>query len=309
MGFLVYHNFQFGHFPLAAQDEVWGGRGYTMAPGQVMPSGRAKQVEGGFEISGRWGYATGIHHGDWMLLSSPTEMLSGETEMRRFFVPVESCEVLDTWSVVAMKATGSDDVRLENEFIPAHRSMLVSDLRERRGEGLEHNPDPLWRVPLLSFMVLGAVGPFIGAAEALLEIVSDVMKTKVGAYSGKKQLSLMTQNVRIARLSMELDAIIRLWEGHTEELWTDVCRGEEVTPERRQELRAVTSHVAKTCASICTELAGCVGSRSYYEDNPIQRFHRDISSLSTHALFEFDHMANLYGSVRMGVELPQNAMV
>lgn len=309
MGFLVYHNFQFGHFPLEAQDEVWGGRGYTMAPGQVMPSGKARQVDGGFEISGRWGYATGIHHGDWMLLSAPTEMLDGEMEMRRYFVPVESLQVLDTWSVVAMKATGSDDVMLESEFVPAHRSMLVSDLREQRGEGLAHNLDPLWRMPLLSFMVLGAVGPFVGAAEALLEIVSDVMKTKIGAYSGEKQLSLMTQNVRIARLSMELDAVVRFWEGHTEELWSDVSTGRKVTPERRQELRAVTAHVARTCTSICNELAGCVGSRSYYEDNPIQRFHRDISSLSTHALFEYDHMANLYGSVRMGVELPSNAMV
>jgi 3-hydroxy-9,10-secoandrosta-1,3,5(10)-triene-9,17-dione monooxygenase len=309
MGFLVYHNFQFGHFGLKAQDEVWSGRGFTMAPGQVMPSGNAKEVDGGYEISGRWGYATGIHHGDWMLLSAPTEMLSGEIQMRRYFVPVENCEILDTWSVVAMKATGSDDVTLENEFVPTHRSMLVADLREGRGEGLALNTDPLWQMPLLSFMVLGAVGPFVGAAEALLEIVSDVMKTKVGAYSGEKQLALMSQNIRIARLSMELDAVIHLWEGHIEDLWNDVSSSQEVTRERRQELRAVTSHVAKTCTSICAELAGCVGSRSYYEDNPIQRFHRDISSLSTHALFEYDHMANLYGSVRMGVDLPPSAMV
>lgn len=309
MGFLVYHNFQFGHFTRAAQDDVWGGRGYTMAPGQVMPSGKAKQVEGGFEVSGHWGYATGVHHGDWMLLSAPTEMLSGETEMRRFFVPVENCNVLETWTVVAMKATGSDDITLKDELVPEHRSMLVSDLRNGTGEGLAHNSNPLWRMPLLSFMVLGAVGPFVGAAEALLEIVTDVMKTKVGAYSGEKQASLMSQNIRIARLSMELDSTIRLWEGHTEDVWDQVVAAETITAERRQEIRAVTSHVARTCTSICAELAGCVGSRSYYVDNPIQRFHRDISSLSTHALFEYDNMANLYGSVRLGGELSPNAMI
>lgn len=309
MGFLVYHNFQFGHFPLAAQDRVWGGRGYTMAPGQVMPSGKAKQVDGGFEVSGHWGYATGIHHGDGMLLSAPTAMLSGETEMRRYYVPVQNCTVLDTWSVVAMKATGSDDVTLEGEFVPAHRSMLLSDLRGGCGEGLLHNDSPLWRMPLLSFMVLGAVGPFIGAAEAHLEIVTDVMKSKIGAYSGEKQASLMSQNIRLARLALELDATIRLWEGHTEDLWDQVLAGETISGERRQEIRAVTSHVAKTCTSICAELAGCVGSRSYFEDSPIQRFHRDISSLSTHALFEYDHMANLYGTVRLGGELPPHAMI
>lgn len=309
MGFLIYHNFQFGHFPLEAQDEVWGQRGFTMAPGQVMPSGKARQADGGYVISGRWGYATGIQHGDWMLLSAPTEMENGKTELRRFFVPVENCTVLDTWDVVAMKATGSHDVTLEEEFVPGHRSMPVSDLRERRGEGLKYNEGPLWQMPLLSFMVLGATGPFVGAAEALYEIVVDVMKTKVGAYSGEQQLGLMSQNMRLARLAMEIDAVVRFWEGHIEDLWSQVESGANVSRERRQELRAIASHVAKTCTNIIAELAGCVGSRSYYADSPIQRFHRDMSSLSTHALFEYDHTANLYGSVRMGLDLPENAMV
>ena len=137
-------------------------------------------------------------------------------------MPVESFTVLDTWNVVAMKATGSHDVTLENEFIPEHRSILVSDMREMRAVGLKHNPNPIWRMPMLSFMVLGSVGPFIGAAEALLETVTNVMQIKVGAYSGDKQQGLMSQHVRIARLSMDLDATIRLWEGHTEELWQDI---------------------------------------------------------------------------------------
>lgn len=309
MGFLIYHNFQFAHFPLEAQDEVWGSKGYTMAPGQVMPSGKAEKVEGGYRVSGRWGYATGIQHGDWMLISSPTDIGAGEIEMRRFYVPVESFTVLDTWNVVAMKATGSHDVTLENEFIPEHRSILVSDMREMRAEGLKHNPNPIWRMPMLSFMVLGSVGPFIGAAEALLETVTNVMQIKVGAYSGDKQQGLMSQHVRIARLAMDLDATIRLWEGHTEELWQDIINNITPTRERRAEIRAVTAHVARSCYEIIDELSRCVGSRSFYSDNPIQRFHRDMSSLSTHALFEYDHLANLYGALRLGIDLPQNAMV
>ncbi len=149
MGFLVYHNFQFAHFPLAAQDEVWGGRGFSMAPGQVMPSGKAVKVAGGYRLSGRWGYATGINHGDWMLLSAPTDMGNGVTELRRFYAPVADFTILDTWDVVAMKATGSHDVTLDDAFVPEHRSVLVEDLREMRAEGLSHNPGPLWRMPLL----------------------------------------------------------------------------------------------------------------------------------------------------------------
>ena len=135
------------------------------------------------------------------------------------------------------------------------------------------------------------------------------MKTKVGAYSVDRQLDLMSQNIRLSRLALDLDATIRLWEGHIEELWEQVKQGDEVSVQRQQEVRAVSSHVAKSCSAIITELAGSVGSRSYYEDNPIQRFHRDMASLSTHALFEYDHMANLYGKVRMGLDLPNSAMI
>jgi len=309
MGFLVYHNFQFGHFPLQAQDEVWGGRGYTMAPGQVMPSGKATRVDGGYRVSGRWGYATGIFHGDWMLVTAPTRMEDGGTEMRRFYVPVDNCDVQDTWHVVAMKATGSHDVVIEEQFVPEHRSILVSDMREMRAVGLEHNSGPLWRMPLLSFMVLGSVGPFIGAAEAMLEIVTDIMQTKVGAYSGERQQGLMSQNIRIGSMAMQLDSVIRFWQGHTEDLWQLVSTTETPSVERRAEVRAVTAHVARTCYDIIDELARCVGSRSFFESSHVQRFHRDMSSLSTHALFEYDHLTNQYGGVRVGLELPAKAMV
>jgi len=309
MGFLCYHNYQFGHFPLQAQDEVWGGRGYTMAPGQVMPSGKARKVEGGYELEGRWGYATGINHGDWMLVTALTDMGDGRKEMRRFYVPVADFTVLDTWDVVAMKATGSHDVTLAPHFVPAHRSILVEDMRNIRAEGLQHNPGPLWRIPLLSFMVLACAGPMVGAAEALLETVTEVMKVKVGAYSGDKQQGLMSQHMRVARLAMGLDATIRLWEGHTDDLWQAVVAGETPSRERRAEVRAITAHVVKRCYEIVTELAGAVGSRSYYADSPIQRFHRDMSSLATHALFDYDHLSTLYGATRLGVDLPANAMI
>ena len=254
-----------------------------MAPGQVMPSGKAVRTADGYRVSGRRGYAMGILHDDWMLLSAPTDMGDGTSEIRRFFV--------------AMKATGSHDVVLTDELIPEHRSFRVSDMRELRAEGLQHNPGPLWRMPLLSFMVLGSVGPFVGVAEALLEIVSEVMKTKIGAYSGARQQGPMSQNIRIASLAMFLDAIIRLWEGHTEDLWRDISSNQEPSRQRPVKIRAITAHVAKTCFEIIDELARCVGSRSFYNDNPIQRFHRDMSSLSTHALFECDHLASQYGSV------------
>ncbi|MBT5457338.1 MAG: hypothetical protein HOK82_12075, partial [Rhodospirillaceae bacterium] len=208
MGFLIYHNFQFAHFPEQAQQDVWEERGYTMAPGQVMPSGTATPVDGGFELTGRWGYATGIQHGDWMLLSAHID----DGDIARFFLPVSDFEILDTWHVSAMRATGSHDVTLDKVFVPAHRSIRVADLRDGKGPGLALNTGPLWRVPLLTLMVFGAVGPLLGAAEAMLELVTEILTNKVGAYTGAKMQNVMPVRMRLAENKVRLDAVRGLFD-------------------------------------------------------------------------------------------------
>ncbi|MEK9677708.1 MAG: acyl-CoA dehydrogenase family protein [Rhodospirillaceae bacterium] len=309
MGFLIYHNFQIAHFPKEAQDETWGTRGFTMAPGQVMPSGRATVVDGGYKLNGRWGYATGILHGDFMLLSAPVQDGDKTLPVQRFCVPVEEFEVLDTWHVAAMRATGSRDVTLDDVFVPAHRTITVESLRERQSSGLEINNGKLWQVPLLIFMGTGAVGSLIGAAEAMMEIVGEILKTKVGAYSGDKQQGLMTQRVRMGRLAMELEAAIGLWQSEIDKIWQLVLEDKTPSREERVKVRMIVSHVASKCHAIVDELAVVAGSRGTFLDSPVQRFHRDAGSLATHALFEYDHTANMYGGTLLDIDVPEGAMI
>ncbi|MDP6428476.1 MAG: acyl-CoA dehydrogenase family protein [Rhodospirillales bacterium] len=313
MGFLIYHNFQFAHFSEAAQEDAWGDKGYTMAPGQVMPAGSAEPIEGGFELSGRWGYATGIQHGDWMLLSAP---LAGDgagqsevPDVRRFFLPVSDFTVLDTWHVSAMRATGSHDVTLDKVFVPEHRMIRVSDLRAGTAPGLALNTGPLWRVPLLTLMCYGAVGPMVGGAEAMLELVTGILKDKVGAYTGRRQQDLMPTRIRLADNKTKLEATRGLYDAKIQLISDTVNGGGQLSPEDRAEARLVVSYIARTCRDIVVELALMAGSRAVFLDSPIQRFQRDINSLATHAVFDFDHTADLYGGVMMGTGLPAGAMI
>ena len=312
MGFLIYHNFQFAHYPKELQDLTFGGRGFTMAAGQVMPSGQAERVDGGFKLNGRWGYATGIYHSDYMALAAPMageETPDGKPVMYRFAVPVEEFEILDTWHVAAMKATGSHDVTLTDVIVPECNGIPVEQLRERTSPGLDVNLGPLWRVPLLSFMSFGAVGPLVGAADAMLEMVSEILETKVGAYSGDRQQGLMTQRVRLASIKMEHDATLSLYERKIDELWDMVVRGEQPSRTHRAEMRVVVAHVARKCHQIVNDLALVAGSRGNYIASHIQRFQRDVNALATHAIFEYDHTANMYGGTLLGIDVPAGAMI
>ncbi len=310
MGFLVYHNFQFAHFPEEAQQEVWGkGRGFTMAPGQVMPAGKAMAADGGYRLTGRWGYATGINHGDWMLLSAPVEGGENNGAILRFFVPVEKFRILDTWKVAAMRATGSHDVELADEFVPAHRSVKVSDLRGGTAAGLANNPGPLWRIPLLSFMSIGAVGPLVGAAEAMFEFVTDSLRNKVRAYSVNQAQQQMSTRVRLAEIAMRLKSVTTLFEKMAVDVEESAARGQALSVAQRAEIRAAMSYIAGQSQAIVNALAGEAGSRSNYLDSPIQRFQRDANALATHALFDMDHTGDQYAHTLLGMELPPGAMV
>ncbi|MGY8999551.1 MAG: acyl-CoA dehydrogenase family protein [Rhodospirillales bacterium] len=312
MGFLIYHNFQFGHYNRKAQEEAFGGVGYTMAAGLVVPGGQATRVDGGFVLNGRWNYATGILHCDYLAMPAPVASEfdpDGPPDFYRFYVPVEQIEVLDTWHVAAMKATGSRDVTLTDVFVPEHRGIPVKSLRERTSPGLQINTGPLWQVPVMTFMAFGTVGSMVGAAEAVFEMVRDILKTKVGAYSGDQQSGLMSQRIRIARIKMELDATIGLLEAKAEFVWETVQRGVTMSREQRAEMRMVVSHITKKCHEIVNELAHTAGTRSVYLDSPIQRFHRDVNALATHAIFEFDHVGSLFGGTLLGIEPPATAMI
>ena len=87
-----------------AEQEIWGQDNSTLICSSLMPVGTAKPVEGGFRISGRWKYASGSDHCEWAFLGGAVE---GRPDDRRIFVvPRKDYEIIDTWHVPGLKATG-----------------------------------------------------------------------------------------------------------------------------------------------------------------------------------------------------------
>jgi alkylation response protein AidB-like acyl-CoA dehydrogenase len=315
LGFLMYHNFQHGHFPEKSQAEMWrpDGKGYTLSPGQIVPAGKAEPVEGGYRLTGMWPYASGIYHGDVMLMSAPV-VGSGDgsgaaPEIRRFIMPISEVRILDTWQVSAMRATGSHNVEVDGVFVPEHRSVNVAEFRENLGPGLELNTGPLWQVPMITYLMFGAVAVMLGGAEAVFELVTDILKDKVGAYDGVRFQQQMTTRVRLAECQILLQSTRGLFDDKIAYVSEKVGRGERLSREERMEMRMVISYIGRQSAVLAQEVGQMAGSRAKFLDSPIQRFQRDISSLATHAAFEFENVGNQYGGMLLGVEPPPEAMI
>ena len=275
-----------------------------MSPGQIMPAGKAKPVDGGYVLSGRWADVSGIFHGDLMLMSAPVIDRSDPPEVRRFVVPISEVKILDTWHVSAMRATGSHDVEVDDLFIPEHRSVNVTDFRENRGPGLEFNTGPLWQVPMITYLMFGAVGVMLGGTEAVVEIVCKILKDKVGAYSGAKLQLQMSTRVRLAENELLLKSTRGLFDDKITWISDKVGRGERLSRNDRMEMRMVINYIALQSARIVNDVGQMAGTRAKFIDSPIQRFQRDISSLATHAAFDLEQVGDQYGGMLMGIDPP-----
>ena len=106
----------------------WGPQGRTA---------KAIVADGGYRVTGRWPFASGSRHASYMAAhthvfeadgTTPHLAADGKPEERTFIFPRASAEIIDNWYVMGLKGTGSDTYALNDEFVPAERSMTVMRL-------------------------------------------------------------------------------------------------------------------------------------------------------------------------------------
>ena len=126
--FYIEHNWIFCQFPEKFQKELFASRTYVLAPGLISPTATVMPEKGGFRLNGRWQWGSGIMHGEWVLPTATEITPEGKPNPRWFALPISDVTVEDTWYVDGMIGTGSNDVVIDNVFIPEERA--VSNRRD-----------------------------------------------------------------------------------------------------------------------------------------------------------------------------------
>jgi 3-hydroxy-9,10-secoandrosta-1,3,5(10)-triene-9,17-dione monooxygenase len=148
LGVVAVHAWQLALFPLEAQEEVWGANRATRISSSYMPVGIVTLVSGGFQLSGKWGFSSGVDCCDWVFLGAMAPSVTGEgpSEMRTFLVPKREVHIEDDWHVSGLRGTGSKSVVVTDAFVPVHRTHRMADGFRCESPGNVHNPAP-WRLP------------------------------------------------------------------------------------------------------------------------------------------------------------------
>ena len=131
----IYYPFQLALMPDQAQQDVWADDIHTRVSSSYAPMGKAEPVEGGFKFSGRWGWSSGSGHCTWALLGG---IIPGEG-YRTFLIPNSDYEIVDTWQVMGLQATGSNDVVVKEVFVPDHRTHKQMDGFNLTNHSINHS--------------------------------------------------------------------------------------------------------------------------------------------------------------------------
>jgi alkylation response protein AidB-like acyl-CoA dehydrogenase len=115
------------YLPAATAQRIYADGVPPMA-GSFLPKGQAEPVAGGYRVKGRWPYASGIHHADWVLAGAFVPSQLEPAGPRLVVLPRDQVVIHDNWQVAGLKGTGSCDFSIENVFVPQEMTCALMDV-------------------------------------------------------------------------------------------------------------------------------------------------------------------------------------
>ncbi|MBD0418642.1 flavin-dependent monooxygenase [Streptomyces sp. TRM S81-3] len=288
-----------------AQEEVWGADRTTRIASSYAPTGKVTPADGGFRISGRWHFSSGCDHTGWALLGG---LVLGEdgapADMRTFLVPRTDYRVDDVWDTVGLRGTGSNDIVIEDAFVPDHRALSFGPVTELRTPGQELNPEPLYRLPYAAVFTTTISTPIVGIAEGAYTSYAEATKRRIRVSYGQKVAEDPFAQVRIARAASDIDAAWLQLRRNIEELYEHARRGEELPMELRARARrdqVIATERAVAAVDLLVENAG--GNTMRTGPNPVQRAWRDAHTGRGHAANDPERALLLFGRGALGLDI------
>ena len=265
-----------GRLPVETGRELAGTPADYRGAGSARAGGRAWDTPGGYRVKGRWNFASGIQNARWLyatciMMDGDTQRLSasGSPVLRAMWVPRESVTIVDTWSVMGMRGTGSQDFTVDDVFVPAAHSCL-SDAPPVETGPLYHPRG--WYVALWTPSAANALGIARGAIDALAEIAA----TEASTMSTNLLRDRSMVQTRIA----EADAIVNAARAYIFDavgrLWNTLSAGQTPPDQEVAQARLSLVHAMHESVRAVDKVFHAAGTNAIYTRLPLERAFRDV---------------------------------
>ena len=300
---LAAHHWLLGMWPQEAQDEIWGeSPDNLIGSALIFPRGRAKRVEGGYRLTGRWPYSSGIDAAAWNLFGAIVhDEEAGISEPRIFLSPASDYTIIDTWHVMGLAGTGSKDVVAQDAFVPEYRSVAVEQITGGPNQGSRVNQSVLYQLPAVSLFAFCIAGVSLGIAQGAIEYFSETTRTRLSNYTGRNLADFNTLQVHLAEAAAITDAAHAVMLRDCDEAERIVADGGVPSLEQRARYRRDGAYAATLCTRAVDVLFTASGGGAIYARNPLQRAFRDVHAANAHYTLNWDINGAMYGRVALGL--------
>lgn len=288
-GWTVGLGFANGYFTSLLSEE---GAKRVLGNGSVLIAGapafgvRAVRVEGGYRLSGRWSYNSGAPNADWMSAlapvfdgDAPCLAEHGQSEMVFAFIPPADVRIVDTWYVTGLRASGTQDLHVEDVFVP---DALTGAFAVPGG------PQPtractLANIPFFSLLGVVQSPPVcLGLARRAVEEFRALALTKQGAFGAPRLCEQVQAQAGLARAEALLRSARSYWYESVEALWEDVVQARTLSLEDRTAVRLASLTAVENSVAAADLLYRLAGTSAIFQSSPLERCWRDLHTAAQH---------------------------
>jgi indole-3-acetate monooxygenase len=284
------------YLPDQAIDAMFASGRIPTACGAFKP-GRAEAVNGGYRVNGRWSWASGIRHAEWVAAHVLVDRgKSGPPRSLVVVVPRTDVTLHDNWQVAGLKGTGSCDFSINDLFVAEGFTFDLQAMDPVRG-------GPLYLMGFPGLLINEFMGFNLGVARHALAALIDLLPTKQRGYGPQTLIAERGVVQRaLGESDLRLSAVRHLCVHALEKAWAHVCGGTKLTMDHQVELRGATALTTDTAVDVTTRAFRYGGGHSIFLDHALQRCLRDIQVGAAH-MFVSDSAYELRGQRLLGMEV------
>ena len=277
--------------------ELLGNDPRALFAASITPPMTAKIVEGGFHISGPGRFASNCHHAKWIAVSCQIEENTASARPIWAYISIDDCQILDTWDVIGMRATGSDDIQVDGAFVPEHRTFPFTP---------EFTIGPRFQGPLYRFTFVGIIAAaltpvMLGIAQVAIDEAAKLAKDKTATGSQTALWLNPSTQKAIGQAEAHIRAARSLLYETLDDVWQWVVSDKEVTVQQRANLLLAATNASETSVQVVDKMHSLAGTTATYNDNSIGRCFRDIQVAKQHRFYT-ESRYETFGKMYFGLE-------
>jgi alkylation response protein AidB-like acyl-CoA dehydrogenase len=247
-------------------------------------------------------------HADWIMASALVAGEAGPPRAMTCLFPAQDANVLDTWRVSGMIGTGSNDIAVDDLFVPDARAIPLSSLLDGRGTGSRRYDNPLYSMPMLPFLAMTAAISAIGAARMALAAYRERLADHARMGAEARQAEKPAAQIRLGKADVMIAAAEQMIrQAGRDNVASGALEG-VAQMQARLRNRARIAYGVALCRDAVACLAEAAGSSAQMLDQPFQRAVRDLNVIATHVVFDVDTAYELNGRALIGLA-PNSTLV